>query len=307
MITSRIAFVVAMAAAMAFEPAALAQQPEEGSTAPEDQLLPPEEDPGSWREVAPENLLRLRVRAGTIIVELRPDIAPGHVEQIRQIVRNGHYDGLPFHRVIDDFMAQGGEVRAVYPQAQPYPQLAPEFTFRRVPAEQPLTVVGSTSGGDLLGYYDGMLIQSRPESMALMMADKAIDSWVIHCQGVTSMARADAPNSADTQFFLMRQPQIALDASYTVWGRVLVGLDIVRAIKAGPDATDGRMPPEAADRLIRAELLSDVDPSDRPMIYVQYTNGTAYKTTVEQLTFSNPVTACQAPSPAIYLKEPEIG
>ncbi len=268
--------------------------------------LGPDENPAGWREIDPDNLLRMRVRNGTVLIELRPDIAPAHVAQVKEIVRNGHYDGLPFHRVIDDFMAQGGEVRSVYPQA-PYPSLQPEFTFRRDPNSQPLTAIGKTSSGDLLGFYDGFLVQSRPESLALLMADKSVETWIVHCQGIASMARADAPDSADTQFFLMRQPQIALDQSYTAWGRVVSGLDVVRRIKAGPEATDGRLSPAESDRLIRAEVLSDVDAMERPRVYVQATGPSMYGTAVETLSYSNPTAACEAPPPLVHIEESNIG
>ncbi len=268
--------------------------------------LGPDENPAGWREIDPDNLLRMRVRNGTVLIELRPDIAPAHVAQVREIVRNGHYDGLPFHRVIDDFMAQGGEVRSVYPQA-PYPSLQPEFTFRRDPTSQPLTAIGKTSSGDLLGFYDGFLVQSRPESLALLMADKSVETWIVHCQGIASMARADAPDSADTQFFLMRQPQIALDQSYTAWGRVVSGLDVVRGIKAGPEATDGRLSPAESDRLIRAEVLSDVDEMERPKVYVQATGSATYDAAVDTLNYSNPTAACEAPPPLVHIEESNIG
>jgi peptidylprolyl isomerase len=285
-----------------------AQEPESPQSREEILAAPlgPNEDPAGWREIDPENLLRMRVRNGTVLIELRPDIAPGHVAQIREIVRNGHYDGLPFHRVIDDFMAQGGEVRSVYPQA-PYPSLQPEFTFRRDPSSQPLTMVGKTSSGDLLGFYDGFLMQSRPESLALLMADKSVETWIVHCQGSASMARADAPDSADTQCFLMRQPQIALDQSYTAWGRVVSGLEVVRGIKAGPESTDGRLPPAESDRLIRAELLSDVSPMERPKVYVQSTGADAFRASVDTLKFSNPTSACAAPPPLVHIEESNIG
>lgn len=277
------------------------------STAEMDSSPPgPDKNPAEWREIDPDNLLRMRVRNGTVLIELRPDIAPAHVAQVREIVRNGHYDGLPFHRVIDDFMAQGGEVRSVYPQA-PYPSLQPEFTFRRDPAIQPLTSIGKTSSGDLLGFYEGFLVQSRPESLALLMADKSVETWIVHCQGVASMARADSPDSADTQFFLMRQPQIALDQSYTAWGRVVSGIEVVRGIKAGPDSTDGRLPPAESDRLIRAELLADVDAMERPRVYVQVTASEAFRATVSTLSFSNPTSACDAPPPLVHIEESNIG
>ena len=91
------------------------------------------------------------------------------------------------------------------------------------------------------------------------------------------MARADAPNSADTQFFLMRQEQAQLDQNYTPWGRVVAGLETVRSIKAGPPETDGRLAPDQADRLMRAVIVDDLPMQDQPVVYIQRTEGEAFK------------------------------
>lgn len=271
----------------------------------EQQVLPAAgDDPANWRLVESDNLLQLTVRHGSILVELRPDFAPGHVDQIKRIVRNGHYDGLPFHRVIDDFMAQGGEVRAVYPQDASYPQLAPEFEFRRDPGKTSLTRFGERTTSELTGFVDGFVVRSQPETLAPLMADGSVNSWVVHCAGVASMARADAPNSADTQFFLMRQEQTQLDRNYTAWGRVVAGLDVVRSIRPGPDETDGRLAPEEADRLLRAVLLSDVPPGTRPRVYVQRTEGELFRTSLAETETAPSSGVCDRLTPSVVVEDP---
>lgn len=264
----------------------------------------PADDPANWRLVDPDNLLQITVRHGSILVELRPDFAPGHVAQIKRIVRNGHYDGLPFHRVIDEFMAQGGEVRAVYPQDASYPQLEPEFEFRRNPARTSLVRFGESTSSDLTGYVDGFVVRSQPETLAPLMADGSVDSWVVHCAGVASMARADAPDSADTQFFLMRQEQMQLDRNYTAWGRVIDGLDVVRSIRPGPSETDGRLQPQEADRLLRAVLLSDVPPGTRPNVYVQRTEGELFRLALAETDTASPSGACDRLTPSVVVEDP---
>lgn len=264
----------------------------------------PASDPENWRVVAPDNLLQLTLRNGTVLVELRPDFAPGHVEQIRSIVRNGHYDGLPFHRVIDEFMAQGGEVRSVYPSAEPYGQLEPEFEFRRNPQTAPLVSFEYAGAEFLTGYVDGFVVQSQNESIAPMMADGSVNSWVVHCEGVASMARADAPNSADTQFFLMRHPQTQLDRNYTAWGRVVAGLDVVRGIKSGPAETDGRMPPDQADRLLRAVILSDVPADERPRVYVQRTEAEQFREVLGGAPGQSGASPCARVNVSVVIEEP---
>ena len=116
----------------------------------------PGDDPANWRKVDSENLLQFTVNGQEILIELRPDIAPIHVAQIRKIVRDGNYDKLPFHRVIDEFMAQGGDVYSVYQVYPRYPNMPGEFTWGRDPSKQKVQWFGATPDGDKLGYFEGI-------------------------------------------------------------------------------------------------------------------------------------------------------
>jgi peptidylprolyl isomerase len=263
----------------------------------------PADDPANWRKVDPENLLVLTIKRQEVLIELRPDFAPAHVAQIRKIAREGHYDQLPFHRVIDDFMAQGGEVSAVYQLPNPYPNLKGEFTFRRKPDVKPVQWIGAGMGGQL-GYLDGFIVSGQPDTVADLVADGAVRTYALHCPGVTSMARTTDPNSADTQFFLMRQANDMLDQTYTVWGRALTGLDVIRGIKAGPEETDGRMPPAAADKLSKAVIAADLPEATRPTVYVQRTDGPLFAPTVERLRAESFENACYLPPVPVVVELP---
>ena len=137
---------------------------------------------------------------GTIVIDMAQDVAPGHVEQITALAREGAYDGVVFHRVIDGFMAQTGDV---------------EF---------------GRQGGDLS--MAGMGGSARPDLAAEFSA-------VSFDRGVVGMARSMDPNSANSQFFIMFAPAPHLDGQYTVVGRVISGMEVVDAIKKGDQAANG--------------------------------------------------------------------
>src|SRR3954466_15317693 len=127
----------------------------------------------------PENTLILETTKGRVVIELRPDLAPGHVERIKTLAREGFYDGTPFHRVIEGFMAQGGDPTGTGTGgARDLPDLPAEFTDKH-------RFVRGTGG----------------------------------------MARSQSPNSANSQFFIMFAPAPSLDRNYTIWGRVIAGMD----------------------------------------------------------------------------------
>jgi cyclophilin family peptidyl-prolyl cis-trans isomerase len=137
-----------------------------------------------------ENTLVLETTKGKVVIELRPDLAPGHVERIKTLARKGFYDGIAFHRVIEGFMAQTG---------------CPNGT--------------GTGGSDL------------PDLKAEFSAEP-------HVRGVCSMARTSAPNSANSQFFIVLDDSRFLDKQYTVWGKVTEGMENVDKIKRGEPVRD---------------------------------------------------------------------
>src|ERR671921_242684 len=127
---------------------------------------------------------------GDVVIRLRPDLAPGHVARIRELVEEGFYDGVVFHRVIPGFMAQGGDP------------------------------TGSGMGGS-----------NRPDLKAEFSAEP-------HVRGTASMARAQNPNSANSQFFIVTDDARFLDNQYTVWGKVVEGMENVDKIKRGEPVRD---------------------------------------------------------------------
>ncbi|MFO0990852.1 MAG: peptidylprolyl isomerase [Hyphomicrobiales bacterium] len=150
-----------------------------------------------------ENTLYIDLPKGRVTIELRPDLAPGHVARIKELAREGFYDGTPFHRVIDGFMAQGGDP------------------------------TGTGTGG------------SKKSNL------KAEFSAEPHLRGVCSMARANDPNSANSQFFICFGDARFLDNKYTVWGKVTSGMELVDALKRGEPVRD-------PDRIVTMRVATDV-------------------------------------------------
>lgn len=155
----------------------------------------------------PEYMLNLDLSTGgRVVIQLYPNVAPQHVERVKQLARAGFYDGVKFHRVIDGFMAQTGDPTATGQGGSQLPDLKAEFN--------PMP----------------------------------------HLRGTVSMARAESEDSANSQFFIMLQPRFALDRHYTVFGRVVSGMQYVDAIHKGE-------PPAVMSRMVQASVAAD----NRPM------------------------------------------
>lgn len=217
-----------------------------------------------WREVPGENLLVIDTNRGRILVEMSPAVAPRHVERIRLLARQGFYDGIAWHRVIDWFMAQTGDPLGTGDGQSYYPDLVAEFTFRRGPEHDFVPV--ASPAGTVLGFMGALPVASQPDELMAVTGDGRVHGWGLYCPGVAGMARGDANDSANSQFFLMRQPYPALDKRYTVWGTVVSGLDVVRTLKVG-DGDNGAVTSEP-DRMLRVRVAADLPEMERPLVRV---------------------------------------
>ena len=148
----------------------------------------------------PANRLTLQLsNGGTVVIQMRPDIAPRHVERIQALVRSGFYNGITFHRVIPGFMAQGGDPKGTGQGGSDLPDLKAEF------------------------------------------------SAMPFLRGTVAPARSEQPDSANSQFFIMFSPNIGIEGNYTVWGRVIAGMDAVDRIAPGE-------PPPEPTKIVKATL-----------------------------------------------------
>ena len=255
-----------VAAALSASAAAFAQDDEE-TLRPSQVLAGAPED--VWRPLDPENTLYLYLPAGLVVIELRPDFAPGHVQRIKELTREGFYDGLNFHRVIEGFMAQGGDPKGDGTGGSDRPDLQAEFT-RDAGDVAGFNVIGRDRIAPRVGYIDGMPTAAQPEGLRAFRADRRVELWPLHCPGVMSMARASDPNSANSQFFLMiGDSRLNLDRRYTGWGWIVDGFEATRRIVRGE-------PPSRPTPIIRMRIAADIAPEDREDIMVMRTDSETF-------------------------------
>lgn len=238
-------------------------------------------DADNWRKVDPERLLVFQTTKGRILIETFPEVAPKHVTQFTAIVRSGDYDGTSFHRVIDDFMAQGGDIFALHGRESGLPNIPGEFTFQRDPAVMPLDAAIGPLDSAKYGYINGFPIETQPQFFAEMSAEGTLQTYVPHCPGVVSTARTSDPDSANAQFFLMREHSPHLDRQYTAWGRVVEGEDIVKAIKPGPKSQNGAV--ANPDILKTARVAADLPEAERPQVWVMRTDGPLFTASLAEI------------------------
>jgi len=250
---------------------------ETASVVQADLPAPSQPDAYEWRTVGEDRLLVIDTNRGRIIVELAPELAPAHVARIRLLAGRGFYDGLKWHRVIDYFMAQTGDPLGTGDGQSPFPDLNGEFTFRR-DAQSPFVAVAEPVGGPV-GFVHSMPVQTQANALMSKTGDGKVHGWGLYCAGVAGMARGDDQDSANSQFFLMRQAYPPLDKRYSIWGRVISGLEVVRALKfsANPDGlvTD-------PDRMEQVRVVADMNQSEKPKVRVLDTASARFKALVDQ-------------------------
>jgi peptidylprolyl isomerase len=230
-------------------------------------------DPTKWRPLDPENTLYVDTAGGRIVVELYPEIAPRHVERLKDLAREKFYDGLSFHRVIDGFMAQGGDPNGDGTGGSSMPDLPAEFEFRR-DMSMPF-VEAANRGGERLGFYKALPISTQPDEVMAATRDGRAAAWGLHCDAVASMARASEPNSANSQFFFMLAPRPRLDRQYTIWGRVVWGQPAVERIAKGE-------PPEKPDQIIAMRVAADLPSAELAPIYVMRSDSPDFRDLIQE-------------------------
>jgi peptidylprolyl isomerase len=243
-----------------------------GASIAADKAFKPKLDPptaSEWRTVDPQNLLVIETTKGRILVEMIPEVAPQSVARVKELAHEHFYDGLTFHRVVDGFMAQGGDPKGDGSGGSTKPNVPGEFNFRRG-ANTPYAKI-STQNGQEDGFVKSLPVRGQSSDLAAITADGKVSGWGVWCTGVAGMARAQDPDSGNSQFFLMRAFNQALERQYTPWGRVLVGEDVVRALKAGEPVAD-------PDKMTSVRVAADLPPAQQPKVQVVDTASAWVKT-----------------------------
>ena len=155
------------------------------------------------QSISEENIMILKLKDGNVKIELFEDVAPNHVNRIKELANSGKYDNVVFHRVIDGFMAQTGDVKFGNSNSK-------DFNLR-------MAGMGGSDMPDLQQEFNDLP----------------------HDRGTLSMARSSDPNSANSQFFICFKPAPFLDRQYTVFGKVIEGMEFVDKIKRGDEKNNG--------------------------------------------------------------------
>ncbi|MDC7675089.1 peptidylprolyl isomerase [Asticcacaulis sp. LKC15W] len=226
-----------------------------------------------WRDLNAENTLVIDTSKGRVVVEMYPELAPQHVERMKTLTRQGFYNGLKFHRVIEGFMAQTGDPQGTGEGGSTLPNVPGEFTIRHG-ADFPM-VTASRPRGSQIGYLGAMPVQSQVQELIPIAKDGKVHAWGLYCAGVLGMARAGDNNSANSQFFLMRSYNAALEKRYTAFGMTVQGLDVVRKLKLGEPALD-------PDTMTKVQIMADIPEADRPKVKVMNTGSKAFADLIEK-------------------------
>lgn len=231
-----------------------------------------------WRTIEPQNLLVIDTVHGRILVELDSRVAPLSVERIRTLADRGFYDGLKFHRVIADFMVQTGDPQGTGQGGSDLPDVNAEFQFRRG-RDAGFATVQPTPQGQA-GVMGSMAVVTQPDAQMMVTADFKAGAQALFCKGVAGMARNGADvNSANSQFFLMRADREDLNGQYTPFGRVVVGMDAVEAIKVGQGPNGQVVDPDVMTRVRTASAMPE---GQRPAVRVMNTASPAFTAFVER-------------------------
>ncbi len=225
-----------------------------------------------WRQVAEENTVYMELQEGLVVLELNPAFAPKTVQQFKRLVQEDFYRGLSFYRVIEGFVAQGGDESDIgIPTTQP--SLKAEFEISWDDELPWMRVEQKDFYRAETGFIDGFA--------AARSGKKA---WLTHCPGVVAMARETDPDSSRTDFYIViGQAPRYLDRNLTIFARVIYGMDVVQRIRRGPIEQNGIIENDLdRSRIVRMHMAAEVEVEQKKDFYVMDTSSKGFKGYMDQ-------------------------
>lgn len=226
--------------------------------------------PEDWRALDPENMLVIDLERGRVTVALSEKLAQTHTAQLKALAREGFYDGLSFYRVIDGFVAQGGDVletRDVTTAAETLEALFDE-PFR---ADMGFTPIKDRDGyAARVGYIDS-------EPVGVDAAGETV--WRLHCTGAMAMARGNEKDTGGTEFYITLQPQRYLDRNLTVFGQVIDGMEHLQALRRVAPAQSAE--DDLGETILSMRVAADLAEDERPAFEIMRSETATFAEYVE--------------------------
>lgn len=223
--------------------------------------------PEDWRPLDPENTLYIETERGRVVVALSTALAQSHVAWVKKLAREGYYDGLTFYRVIEGFVAQGGDPFGTRGEKgriadQFDEEVGKDFRFYRMK--------------DKDGYARAVGFK---DSLPIGYDKKEKRAWHLHCTGAIALGRENGHNTASTEFYITLQPQRYLDRNLTVFGRVVAGMEYLQALRrVEPPQTEDD---DLGDKIVAVRVAADVPEAERTNLEILRSDRPAFDAYVE--------------------------
>lgn len=204
-----------------------------------------------WRTIPAEDTLVIELERGKVTIALSPALAPRHVEQVRKLAREKFYDGLSFYRVIDGFVAQGGDPFGERKIRKAKKSMKAEF--ERASDDIAFAATKDVDGfAPTVGFVDSLPAGHDEGTGA---------SWLLHCAGAFAFGREDGKDTASTEFYIALQPQRYLDRNMSVFGRVIDGMHHLQALRRvePPESKDD----DIGEKIVSIRIAADIPESER--------------------------------------------
>ncbi len=218
-----------------------------------------------WRALDPENTLYIELESGRVVIALSTKLAPAHVTQVKMLAREGFYDGLSFYRVIEGFVAQGGDALEAREIKTAEKTMIAEF-------DQPLT---SDIGFDAIKDADGYAATvGFVDSLPAGVDAEGETVWHLHCTGAFAFGRNNEKDTASTEFYVTLQPQRYLDRNLSVFGRVVEGMDHLQGLRrvSPPETADDDM----GETIIAMRIAADLPAGEQTTLEILDSSSSAF-------------------------------